>query len=91
MAALSRRGRGGCDQAGGRARCLKDRLPEPLPHEIQLCSLAVHLRMCAGEPRFGKYHPHERAEVIEFAEYLDFEPTGGAVPRAREMLEGEAA
>jgi hypothetical protein len=30
-------------------------------------------------------------EVIEFAEYLDFEPTGGDVARTREMLEGEAA
>jgi hypothetical protein len=47
------------------------------------------LRICAGDPRFGSYHPHERAEVIEFAEYLDLEPTGGDV--AQETLEGEAA
>jgi hypothetical protein len=35
--------------------------------------------------------PHERAEVTEFAEYLDFEPTAGDVGGAREMLEGEVA
>ena len=43
-----------------------------------------------GGPRFGNYYPHEQAEVIEFAEYLDFEPTRGDVARAREILEGEA-
>ena len=34
-----------------------------------------------GGPRFGNYYPHEQAEVIEFAEYSDFEPTGVDVAR----------
>ena len=49
------------------------------------------MRICAGAPRFINTTPHERAEVIEFAEYLDFEPTARDVGGTREMLEGEAA
>jgi hypothetical protein len=44
------------------------------------------LRICAGDSRFVGYYPHEQAEVIEFCKYLDFEPTGEDVARARGIL-----
>lgn len=49
------------------------------------------LRLCAGDPRFVWYFPHEQAEVISFFRYVDPEPTGEDVQRARQLLEGEAA
>ena len=61
----------------------------PILWEMKVaCAL---LRICAGDPRFVGYLPHEQAAVIEFCKYVDFEPTGEDVARAREMLEGEAA
>jgi hypothetical protein len=48
------------------------------------------LRICVGDPRFVRYLPDEQAEVISFFRYVDFEPTGEDVARAREIL-GEAA
>jgi hypothetical protein len=48
------------------------------------------LRICANEPRFVRYLPHEQAEVISFFKYLDHDPTGEDVKNARELL-GEAA
>ena len=48
------------------------------------------LRICANDPRFVDYLPHEQAETISFFRYLDHEPTGGHVVRARELL-GAAA
>ena len=67
-------------------------LKEPLaPNLWEMKVVWALLRICAGDPRFVHYLPHEQAKVIEFAEYLDFETTGEDVTRAREMLEGEAA
>ena len=56
------------------------------PHLWEMKVAWALLRICAGDPRFVGYHPHEQAEVIEFCKYLDFEPTGEDVARAREML-----
>jgi hypothetical protein len=50
------------------------------------------LRICANEPKIVRYHPHEQAEVISFFRYVDPEPDGQDVERARSLLEGwEAA
>jgi hypothetical protein len=49
------------------------------------------LRVCANEPRFVRYLPHEQAAVISFFEYLDHEPMGEDVQRTQQLLEGEAA
>lgn len=49
------------------------------------------LRICANDPRFVRYLPHEKADVITFFDYLDHEPTGEDVQRAQKLLEGEAA
>jgi hypothetical protein len=48
------------------------------------------LRICATEPKFVRYLPYEQAEVITFFKYLDHDPTGEDVKKARELL-GEAA
>jgi hypothetical protein len=49
------------------------------------------LRICANEPKFVRYLPHEQAEVLSFFDYLAHEPTGEDVQRAQILLEGEAA
>jgi hypothetical protein len=50
------------------------------------------LRICANEPKFVRYRAHEQAEVISFFKYVDPEPDGQDVERARSLLEGwEAA
>ncbi len=41
----------------------------------------------ANEPKFVHYLPHEQAEVISFFRYVDPEPDGQAVERARSLLE----
>ena len=46
------------------------------------------LRICANEPRFVRALPHEQAEVISFFRYVDPEPDGPDVERARSLLEG---
>jgi hypothetical protein len=46
------------------------------------------LRICANEPTFARYLPHEQAEVISFFKYVDPEPGGQDVERARSLLEG---
>lgn len=46
------------------------------------------LRICAHDPRFVRYLPHEQAEVISFFRYLDLEPDGQDVQKARALLEG---
>ncbi len=48
------------------------------------------LLVCTDEPCFVRYLPHEQAAAISFFQYLDHEPTGKDVRRARESL-GEAA
>lgn len=63
----------------------------PVPNLWEMKVAWALLRICAGDPRFVHYLPHEQAKVIEFCRYLDFEPTGEDVRRAQEMLEGEAA
>lgn len=79
-------------------------LPDPGPRRTGLVALApsdildLHgmkiawalIRICANEPRFVAYLPHEQAEVIDFFEYVDHEVTGEDVVRARALL-GEAA
>ena len=45
------------------------------------------LKICANEPKFVRYLPHEQAEVISFFRYVDPEPDGQDVSRARELLE----
>jgi hypothetical protein len=49
------------------------------------------LRVCANDSRFARYSEAGQAEVIRFFEYVDPEPTGSDVLRARRLLEGEAA
>jgi hypothetical protein len=50
------------------------------------------IRITANEPKVVHYLPHEQAEVISFFRYVDPEPDGRAVDRARSLLEGwEAA
>jgi hypothetical protein len=46
------------------------------------------IRLCVGDIRFVQYLLHEQAEVISFFRYVDPEPTGEDVQRARELLEG---
>ena len=46
------------------------------------------LRICANETTFIRYLPHEQAEVISFFRYVDPEPDGQDVERARGLLEG---
>ena len=46
------------------------------------------LRLCVGDRCFIDYLPHEQAEVICFFRYVDPEPTGEDVQRARDLLEG---
>lgn len=66
-------------------------LSEPLiPNLYEMKTAWALLRICAHEPKFVRYLPHEQAEVISFFKYLDHEPTGEDVQRARKML-GEAA
>lgn len=66
-------------------------LSEPLaPNLYEMRVAGALLRICANEPKFVRYLPHEQAEVISFFRYLDLEPTGEDVQRARGML-GEAA
>lgn len=48
------------------------------------------IRICANEPRFVAYLPHEQAEVIDFFDYLDHEVDGEDVMVAKALL-GEAA
>jgi hypothetical protein len=65
---------------------------EPLaPNLYEMKSAWALLRICANEPKFVRYLPHEQAEVISFFKYLDHEPTGEDVRRAQALLEGEAA
>jgi hypothetical protein len=45
------------------------------------------IRITANEPKFVHYLPHEQAEVISFFRYVDPEPDGQAVERARSLLE----
>ncbi len=67
-------------------------LREPLtPNLYEMRVAWALLRICANDPRFVRYLPHEQAQVIEFFRYLDLEPTGEDVRRARKLLEGEAA
>ena len=63
----------------------------PVPNLWEMKVAWALLRICAGDPRFVRYRPHEQAQVVEFCRYLDFSPTGEDVAPAREMLEGEAA
>ena len=66
-------------------------LSEPLaPNLYEIRVAWALLRICFNEPRFVRYLPHEQAEVISFFKYLDLEPTGEDVQRARELLEGAA-
>lgn len=48
------------------------------------------IRICANEPRFLAYLPHELAEIIDFFDYVDHEVAGEDIVRARALL-GEAA
>lgn len=67
-------------------------LSEPLaPNLYEMKTAWALLRICTNDPRFVRYLPHEQAEVISFFRYLDLEPTGEDVQRARELLEGAAA
>jgi hypothetical protein len=67
-------------------------LSEPLAPSLYEMKVAwALLRVCANEPRFVRYLPHEQADVISGFEYLDHEPTGEEVQRAQQLLEGEAA
>ena len=66
-------------------------LSEPLaPNLYEMKTAWALLRICANEPKFVRYLPHEQAEAISFFRYLDLEPTGEDVQKARELL-GEAA
>jgi hypothetical protein len=66
-------------------------LSEPLVSNLYEMKTAwALLRICANEPKLVRYLPHEQADVISFFKYLDHDPTGEDVQRAREML-GEAA
>lgn len=67
-------------------------ISEPLtPNLYEMRVAWALLRICANEPKFVRYLPHEQAEVISFFDYLDHEPAGADVQRARILLEGEAA
>jgi hypothetical protein len=67
-------------------------LSEPLvPNLYEINTAWALLRICANEPRFVRYLPHEQAEVISFFDYLDHDPTGEDVQRVHNLLEGEAA
>lgn len=57
-------------------------------HEMKVAWALI--RICANEPRFFAYLPHEQAEVIDFFDYVDHEVAGEDVVRARVLL-GEAA
>jgi hypothetical protein len=46
------------------------------------------IRLTANESKFVAYLPHEQAEVISFFRYVDPEPDGQDVERARSLLEG---
>jgi hypothetical protein len=66
-------------------------LRPPLAPNLYEMSVAwALLRICANEPLFVRYSEEGQAEVIRFFRYLDHEPTGADVRRARELL-GEAA
>lgn len=66
-------------------------LSEPLaPNLYEMRVAWAVLRICANDSRFVRYLPHEQAEVISFFRYLDLEPTGEDVQKAKELL-GEAA
>jgi hypothetical protein len=61
-----------------------------VPNLYEMKTAWALLRICATEPKFVRYLPHEQAEVITFFKYLDHDPTGEDVKKARELL-GEAA
>jgi hypothetical protein len=66
-------------------------LSEPLtPNLYEMKTAWALLRISANEPKFVRYLTHEQAEVITFFKYLDHDPTGEDVKKARELL-GEAA
>lgn len=65
--------------------------PPLVPNLYEMRVAWALLRLCAGDNRFVTYRPHEQAEVIQFFRYVDSEPTGEDVQRARQLLEGEAA
>lgn len=67
-------------------------LSKPLTPNLYEMKVAwALLRVCANEPRFVRYLPHEQADVITFFDYLDHPPTWEDVQRAQRLLEGEAA
>jgi hypothetical protein len=62
-------------------------LSEPLtPNLYKMKTAWALLRICANDPHFVCYLPHEQAEVISFFKYQDHEPTGEDVQRAKELL-----
>jgi len=64
-------------------------LEPPLAPNLYAMKVAwALLRLCVGDRCFIDYLPHEQAEVICFFRYVDPEPTGEDVQRARELLEG---
>ena len=60
----------------------------PVPNLYEIKIAWALIRLCTGDIRFIDYLPHEQAEVITFFRYVDPEPTGEDVQRARELLEG---
>ena len=62
--------------------------PPLAPNLYEMKAAWSLLRICANEPRFVCYLPYEQAEAISFFRYVDPEPDGQDVERARSLLEG---
>ena len=60
----------------------------PVPNLYEMRVAWALLRLCVGDVRFVHYLPHEQAKVIRFFRYVDPEPDGQDVERARALLEG---
>jgi hypothetical protein len=65
--------------------------PPLVPNLYEMRVAWALLRLCAGDYRFMEYYPDEQAEGISFFRYVDPEPSGEDVQKARALLEGEAA
>lgn len=75
---------------GDPAKVLTSNAVPDVPNLYEMKVAWALLRICANEPRFVRYLPHQQAEIIAFFRYLDHEATGEDIVRARELL-GEVA